>query len=108
MTNRRYGRLSSGATTAAPSAQPKRFNGATTARSWNSRKPLDPVEASNRLQWGHDRAVVEFRFAGGMWWSNPLLQWGHDRAVVELGADSFVLSQIISLQWGHDRAVVEL
>ena len=35
------------------------FNGATTARSWNYDAYPPAAHADHRLQWGHDRAVVE-------------------------------------------------
>src|ERR1017187_44155 len=43
-----------------PEIVPSRFNGATTARSWNSGQNRPAVEIGFLLQWGHDRAVVEF------------------------------------------------
>ena len=40
------------------------FNGATTARSWNSTDQLIVRQDILMLQWGHDRAVVELALAG--------------------------------------------
>ena len=84
------------------------------------------------LQWGHDRAVVEFWLEPWKLGDTEGLQWGHDRAVVELrrlaekwkgtefsfnGATtarswnyyspSGIEFMYARLQWGHDRAVVE-
>ena len=65
---------------------------------------LDP----GRLQWGHDRAVVELFTADDKNATTYPLQWGHDRAVVELAPTPGTQPQHWWLQWGHDRAVVEL
>ena len=60
------------------------FNGATSARSWKSHAPIPAVCSSAKLQWGHERALVEMgRPAWDALASNPL-QWGHERALVEI------------------------
>src|ERR1035441_4057321 len=47
-----------------PEIVPSRFKGAPTARSWNSGQNRPAVEIGFLLQWGHDRAVVEFALGG--------------------------------------------
>src|ERR1017187_9854872 len=86
----------------------RRFNGATSARSWKCRghrgaalqtmrasmgprarargnpgSQISPAQAA-QLQWGHERALVEiwFRFLRGG--APEWLQWGHERALVEM------------------------
>ena len=94
--------------------------------------PVELPQFFGPLQWGHDRAVVEFCSTSGgenvpllasmgprprgrgimpkPWRPLPAsrLQWGHDRAVVELLPGITTFPSSVMLQWGHDRAVVEL
>jgi len=37
------------------------FNGATSARSWNWLRTLNALPKLRLLQWGHERALVEFQ-----------------------------------------------
>ena len=70
--------------------------------------PSSPVPSRIGLQWGHDRAVVELPDSRVCSMESQTLQWGHDRAVVELASVIGAGRAIVPLQWGHDRSVVEL
>src|ERR1039458_4338567 len=110
----------------------RRFNGATSARSWKCRghrgAALQTMRASmgprarargnpnhsgaghsrDVLQWGHERALVEIGrspFRGGR---RTALQWGHERALVEMMFVNAPLTWSVELQWGHERALVEI
>ena len=89
-------------------------------------------EIAARLQWGHERALVEIhapqlnairqaeasmgpraRARGNSpecsrSLSDSKLQWGHERALVEILWSATRLNWISSLQWGHERALVEI
>ena len=38
----------------------------------------------------------------------PKLQWGHERALVEIKQIQTMFAAFIELQWGHERALVEI
>ena len=86
-----------------------RFNGATSARSWKLSGSGYARIALTKLQWGHERALVEMR--RGCWGGcfSLWLQWGHERALVEMmNAPTGPSACSAVLQWGHERALVEM
>ena len=106
------------------------FNSATTVGSWKRRTP-GRLPGGPRLQFGHDRGVVETQHlhrrdrAGGVPSIRPRpwgrgnsttvsrvrpsisLQFGHDRGVVETTTTTLHPLKWGTLQFGHDRGVVE-
>ena len=107
------------------------FNGATSARSWKYHEDAaearewlasmgprarargnmtgyQQVVAAVRLQWGHERALVEITRASSHSPAISWLQWGHERALVEIRTRRETPTTLGRLQWGHERALVEI
>ena len=83
------------------------FNGATTARSWNCALPEHARNRSVPLQWGHDRAVVEFRPESSGCRNRILASMGPRPRGRGIWSPRSTRLLPAKLQWGHDRAVVE-
>ena len=61
-----------------------------------------------KLQWGHERALVEMRALDLLKSKHAGLQWGHERALVEMPIPWLTSKAFLTLQWGHERALVEI
>src|ERR1039457_175720 len=85
-----------------------RFNGATSARSWKLSGSGYARIALTKLQWGHERALVEKRRGGLGGGFGLLLHWGQERALVEMRRGCWGGCFSLWLQWGHERALVEM
>ena len=108
------------------------FNGAMTLRSWRGPRLRQFADALQKLQWGHDLAVMERLLFMKTTMKSTGLQWGHDLAVMERPPTCWPTScgQCFNgamtlrswraagggpgrkqcspmLQWGHDLAVME-
>ena len=68
--------------------------------------PLESKE--DRLQWGHDKIVMEVDDLSGSDNIVGLLQWGHDKIVMEVRPPRWLKNGKDGLQWGHDKIVMEV
>ena len=62
----------------------------------------------SKLQWGHDKIVMEVDVALRVMLAGGMLQWGHDKIVMEVADNDVSKITVIELQWGHDKIVMEV
>ena len=89
------------------SSRVKPFNGATTRRSWKTRKKNWKRFNNSGLQWGHDPKIVENANEKLEILERQNLQWGHDPKIVENRSSCRCRAVAWLLQWGHDPKIVE-
>ena len=63
---------------------------------------------SDKLQWGHDKIVMEVSALSKPGTGLPVLQWGHDKIVMEVMFPGATFKWNPGLQWGHDKIVMEV